>query len=375
MTETICYSFLELETMSTKCEICVVNLHKYTCPRCSLKSCSLDCCRKHKLDTGCTGQRDKTKFIKKDEFNEMELLNDYKFLEEQYNMIDAAQRTAQQLDTVDPIQTTVHTGFFENLRKFVAAELKINLKLMPLQATRHLANKTRFNRNTKEVSWSLELIFHLNDRNGDKNLLKLNTNKNLFSSKDTLHNVLSKFYQKYKSDLFETPSSKSKSDTTASSNSIALYTEFNSVFEAECFNDENIHVLQQIDDFEKKKKYFIKLDLNDTLEAVLRHKTIIEYPAFFIVKPNDLKEYSIQEETPNSQEKNISSKSPQISNKNKLEDGECNTDDSEGEDDQVKNAKRANYFDENVNKKLKSNGEEIVLTNKLENVEDGEIDD
>ena len=146
------------------------------------------------------------------------------------------------------------------------------------------------------------------------------------------------------------------------------------MFATECFNDESIHVLQQIDDFERKKKYFLKLDLNDTLEAVLRNKTIIEYPTFFIVKPCDLKEYSIQAEASNCQETNVLNKPLQISPKNKLEDGECNTENSEDEDEQV-NAKRANHFDQYVNKKLKTNGDEIVLTNQLENVEDGEIDD
>ncbi len=116
--------------MATKCEICIMNMFKYTCPRCNLKSCSLECCRQHKLNTGCNGQRDKTKFIKKEEFNEIELLNDYKFLEEQANIIDAAHRQANQLDQKINSNTTTYSGFFENLRKFVSNEFDINLRLM-----------------------------------------------------------------------------------------------------------------------------------------------------------------------------------------------------------------------------------------------------
>lgn len=78
--------------MSLKCEICENNPHKYKCPRCSYKTCSLVCCNKHKETMNCTGMRDKTKFLKKDEFNEMALLSDYRFLEESSNIIDAAHR-------------------------------------------------------------------------------------------------------------------------------------------------------------------------------------------------------------------------------------------------------------------------------------------
>ena len=50
----------------------------------------------------------------------------------------------------------------ENLRKFVNAQFGIDLKLMPFQSTRHLYNKTLFNRAANTVSWSLEMVFHLN---------------------------------------------------------------------------------------------------------------------------------------------------------------------------------------------------------------------
>lgn len=83
--------------MSLKCETCNAIPHKYTCPGCSVKTCSLPCVRKHKEDTGCTGQRDKTKFVRKDEFTELDFLNDYKFLEESSQIIDSAKRQAEVL--------------------------------------------------------------------------------------------------------------------------------------------------------------------------------------------------------------------------------------------------------------------------------------
>ena len=83
--------------MSLNCQVCEINPYKYKCPRCSYKTCSLICCKKHKTIIYCTGQRDKAKFLKKDEIDEMELLNDYRYLEETSNIIDASQRPSLNL--------------------------------------------------------------------------------------------------------------------------------------------------------------------------------------------------------------------------------------------------------------------------------------
>lgn len=378
---------------SVKCEICNEVKFKYTCPRCAKKTCSLTCCRKHKEETGCTGQRDKTKFIKKEEFDDLAFLSDYKFLEESSNIIDAAQRQAAQLDSNQAPNSTSYSGFFDNLRKFVHSEFKITLNLMPMQATRHQANKSRFNRASKVVSWSIEFIFHLNN-SPTTNLIKLNTKKNLFSSKDTLHNTLIKFYEKYKLDLFEAPSLKSRTDSSLDSSqasTIALYTDFNAVFESEDFSD--LNVLLPITDFESKKKYFIKLDLNDKLEDALRNKTLLEYPTLYIVRTKDLGGYTIQQDV-KSISKNLTKEinttnSNEIDTKKEinkvrrtsgnLEDGECDSslsDEFQESDEDEKMIKRSMINDDEEiisNKKLKI-GDDINDCQKSVS-EDGELDD
>lgn len=32
------------------CKVCLKNEHKYKCPRCEMRTCSLDCSKKHKAD-------------------------------------------------------------------------------------------------------------------------------------------------------------------------------------------------------------------------------------------------------------------------------------------------------------------------------------
>lgn len=79
------------------CEICATNEFKYKCPRCLMKTCSLDCCRKHKIERDCNGQQDRTKFVDKEEFDDRVMLNDYRFLEEQSRFVDNVQRTLEQV--------------------------------------------------------------------------------------------------------------------------------------------------------------------------------------------------------------------------------------------------------------------------------------
>ncbi len=323
-----------------KCDICQLNVHKYKCPRCEMKTCSLTCCNKHKIDTNCNGQRDRTKFTIKEE---LDLLSDYRFLEEQSLLVDTSHRN---LVAQDSLVNKSANGFFENLRKFLNNEFNICLRIMPSQSSRHLSNKTKFNRSTKMVSWSMELIFH-SDHN---DIIKINTKNILFSSKNSLKEGLINFYDKYKNELIESAASNS-----SLVNPMSLYASFNTYFENNNFQELNI--LFRIDDYEKKEKYFIELNLNDSLEQLFRDKTIIEYPTLYIVKSNCLHEYLIKKEEKD--ELNIMTKSMKIDTNNKikssddLEDGECDDDEEEEEDDAQMNNKRSNLNESYLNKKVK----------------------
>jgi hypothetical protein len=45
------------------CSICSQNESKYTCPGCLIPFCCVECSKKHKMDTNCTGKRDSTAFV------------------------------------------------------------------------------------------------------------------------------------------------------------------------------------------------------------------------------------------------------------------------------------------------------------------------
>jgi hypothetical protein len=57
------------------CEICSEQPAKYRCPGCEIRSCSLDCSKKHKEESGCNGKRDRLKFVSIQEFDDRQLLS------------------------------------------------------------------------------------------------------------------------------------------------------------------------------------------------------------------------------------------------------------------------------------------------------------
>ncbi|RUS17144.1 hypothetical protein BC937DRAFT_90371 [Endogone sp. FLAS-F59071] len=60
---------------STVCHQCHANLPKYKCPRCSMRTCSLECSKQHKVTTACSGERSKTHFVPMSKYGEQEMMN------------------------------------------------------------------------------------------------------------------------------------------------------------------------------------------------------------------------------------------------------------------------------------------------------------
>lgn len=260
-----------------KCEICLENEHKYTCPACSKKTCSLKCCQTHKQLSKCTGVRDKTKFVKISEFSERELLSDYSFLEEQSRLIDSTKR--------DNLKRKYDaTSSMEYMRRLAFKQAKINLKYMPKHSTKRTANKTRFDKNTKIINWFVELSFFVS--NGDELTLKTYQIDDLCSSNERLNEILNRFYISNQYTLF------------LDDQSLNRYRNSFEILKNNAKSDENNEpiVLFEIRNFLLKKRFFIKFDLNKTLNENLTHKTIVEYPTLIVVLKNDLSKFDVKSE-------------------------------------------------------------------------------
>jgi hypothetical protein len=51
------------------------NALRYTCPRCSTRSCSVACVTSHKKVSGCDGVRNVTEFVALDDFDDAVMLS------------------------------------------------------------------------------------------------------------------------------------------------------------------------------------------------------------------------------------------------------------------------------------------------------------
>ena len=65
-----------------QCVFCPDSVAIYTCPRCATRTCSLPCSTAHKTRTGCSGVREKAKFVPINRYTCGTMMDDYVFLED-----------------------------------------------------------------------------------------------------------------------------------------------------------------------------------------------------------------------------------------------------------------------------------------------------
>ncbi|CAJ1952533.1 unnamed protein product [Sphenostylis stenocarpa] len=152
-------SIRKLTKGPTLCEECKSNPWKYTCPGCSLHSCSLPCVKSHKERTGCSGKRDQTQFVPISMFDDNVLLSDYNLLEEVKRVAESAHRMRTKLG--------IHSYFKlpRQLRslKSAAGSRRTKLMFLPNGMSKREKNQSRYDQRKKFISWTIEWRFHSTD--------------------------------------------------------------------------------------------------------------------------------------------------------------------------------------------------------------------
>ena len=82
---------MKRQRAGTSCALCP-SAARYTCPRCAVATCSLACCRRHKTENDCSGQRDKTAYVAVRAFDDRTLRSDVQLLTEIERSADRARR-------------------------------------------------------------------------------------------------------------------------------------------------------------------------------------------------------------------------------------------------------------------------------------------
>ncbi|KAI8390914.1 uncharacterized protein BYT42DRAFT_554878 [Radiomyces spectabilis] len=137
-----------------KCEICHLHAWKYRCPRCSMRTCSLDCVKAHKKENNCSGERSKTHFVPRKEYDYRTMMSDYVYLEDM----------ARQSDTFTRERTTSNRNSKSKdakLRLLVrqARQLGILYDVLPAGMSRRKQSQTIYSQNSKQLFWTVECFF------------------------------------------------------------------------------------------------------------------------------------------------------------------------------------------------------------------------
>ena len=114
----------------------------------------MQCVKQHKLDRGCSGERNKCKLVPKFEYNENTFYSDYFFLEDVGRVVDQSDRDA-----------TAH-GKISKRSSFRLNRLKIELNkrgtvlsFAPAGMSSRTRNTTRYNLKEALVYWYIRLVF------------------------------------------------------------------------------------------------------------------------------------------------------------------------------------------------------------------------
>ncbi|PBP18761.1 hypothetical protein BUE80_DR010438 [Diplocarpon rosae] len=166
------------DDLSSLCTICHIEPPIYTCPRCFLPTCSLDCAKRHKIRSMCDGIRDPTVYRPISEVaTPWGLDHDYNFLHGIETRISRSEKvliedlelvTKQELERARAGETEEaharRTG--KKIRELpgqacverVLTEESIRLIKAPKGMRRNKENATNWHRKHKQINWQVEWI-------------------------------------------------------------------------------------------------------------------------------------------------------------------------------------------------------------------------
>ncbi|XP_015983558.2 box C/D snoRNA protein 1 isoform X1 [Rousettus aegyptiacus] len=253
----------------SRCETCGTEEAKYRCPRCMRYSCSLPCVKKHKAELTCNGVRDKTAYVSVQQFTEMNLLSDYRFLEDVARTADHISR-----DTLlkRPLSNK-HMYFMKNR----ARKQGINLKLLPNGFTKRKENSTFFDKKKQQFCWHVKLQFPQSQA--------VYIEKRVPDDK-TINEILRPYIDPEKSD----PVIRQR-------------------LKAYIRSQTGVQVLMKVEYMQQNLVRYYELDLHKSLLDNLKNKVIIEYPTLHVVLKESGNDMKVLHQVKSESTKNIGSES------------------------------------------------------------------
>ncbi|KAF7724168.1 hypothetical protein EC973_001240 [Apophysomyces ossiformis] len=140
--------------VSPDCEQCHTNPWKYKCPRCHIRTCSLDCVKQHKVEKDCSGERSKTHYISMQQYSESNMMSDYVYLEDIGRRSDTLTRERLRADQEIKLQQGRAKALVRHAR-----HLGILYDHLPIGMSRRKINTSNFNSGKRTIFWTMECYF------------------------------------------------------------------------------------------------------------------------------------------------------------------------------------------------------------------------
>ncbi|KAM7409789.1 hypothetical protein PAMA_001332 [Pampus argenteus] len=239
----------------SNCGVCGSEEAKYRCPACVTHSCSLVCVKKHKDDSGCSGVRNKTAFVTLSLFDEMTLLNDYRFLEDTGRFADGANR--------DNLIRTPRSTLKAKKLAANARKMNITLRFLPITFTKSRENSTFFLTKEKQFLWHVKLIFPQSNTEFTQRRV---------SDGKTLEQILTPYIHPTESD-----------PVTRQKLKMYVHASF-----------DHVKVFMKAEGRKANSVRYHKLDLQKSMRDNLSYKTLIEYPVLHVVLRDYWKDYPLK---------------------------------------------------------------------------------
>jgi len=138
------------------CSECKEKTPIYQCPRCNIRTCSLECCQNHKKRTGCSGKRNRSAFVPVSRMTDSTVRSDYFFLEEVLEQIPQSGKRARTQEV------SSNQGNSKRMRRLVqqAERRGTTLQIMPPMMVRHISNTSWYSGPRDTITWKVEVVLH-----------------------------------------------------------------------------------------------------------------------------------------------------------------------------------------------------------------------
>ncbi|KAK6460844.1 hypothetical protein DFJ63DRAFT_336771 [Scheffersomyces coipomensis] len=274
--------------MDQLCSICHINTYKYKCPACGSKTCSIECVKRHKKQTECSGIADHTKFVPRKELSSdtTHLNRDYNFLlnldrriqvgkddarsnaknvfKRKFNNPNLAKNKrfkstiAEQSDK----RIAIIEKYFPHMNQNYTTKRQNTLVIqLPPGMSRSNSNKTGYDKKSGSFTWTVEWILLGNDGEEKAKFLSYRLKEHLIISEALPMNIIN-----------------NKNDAENNIEKDQLFFYFDNVI-----------------NFKNTKYSMFEVDKTKTIADTLQDRMVLEYPTFYISTSQDaIKDYIIQ---------------------------------------------------------------------------------